>query len=356
MASFPRWLTASVAAGLIVAACSSAATPAPTAAPTAAASAGASAAAPTATPLPGAKTFSVAFTNASISSAPFMAALDALNQQGYKIDTPIIESSELVTQGVASGQFAFGSGANNAAMAAIEKGADMRLIVSRVKNEWSVYALKDIKDCAGLNGRKLAIHSEGAVSTAMLKNWIATKCPSAKPNYVVIAGSDNRLAAMLANQIEASPVELGDAVTLDVKASDRYHQISNFGADLPDLQTTSIYVNTKWAAANPGSVVALVKAVLEQHKKVDGNAAYLKEISQKFVPNTLNKDTVDAATKKYVDLKMFPTDGGITDANLAYTAKFFGPAPDGAGSTQKLMAVSAFADTTFLKLALAQLK
>ena len=152
-----------------------------------------------------------------------------------------------------------------------------------------------------------------------------------------------------------SPVELGDAVTLDLKAADRYALLSNFGADLPDLQVTSIYVNTEWAAANPGSVVAVIKAVLAQYKKIDGNAAYLKEISQKFVPNSLNKDTVDAAVKKYVDLKMFPTDGGITDANLTYTAKFFGPAPDGTGATTKLQAVSVFADTTFLKRVLAEL-
>jgi NitT/TauT family transport system substrate-binding protein len=240
-------------------------------------------------------------------------------------------------------------------MSAIEKGANLRLVVTRVKNEWSVYALNAIKTCADLNGRKLAIHSEGAVSTAMLKNWIATKCPQAKPNYLIIAGSENRLAAMLANQIDASPVELGDAVTLDLKAADRYHLISNFGADLPDLQVTAVYVNTTWAAANPGSVVAVVKALLEQHKKVDGNPAYLKEISQKFVPNTINKDTIDVAAKKYTDLKMFPTDGGLTRENLTYTAKFFGPAPDGAGATAKVMPVDSFADLTFLKLALAAL-
>ena len=345
-------LGALVAATVVLAACSSAATPAPTAAPTKAPASAAASVAPTATPLPGTKTFSIAFTNAGISSAPMMAAIDSMNQAGYKIDMPIIEASELVTQGVASGQFAAGSGANNSSMAAVEKGANIRLVISRVKNEWSVYALNAIKDCAGLDGKKLAIHSEGAVSTAMLKNWIKTKCPQAKPNYLVIAGSDNRLAAMLANQIEASPVELGDAVTLDLKAADRYHLIANFGADLPDLQVTSVYFNTVWAAANPGSVLDFVKSMVATYKKVDGNAAYLKEISQKFVPDTLNKDTVDAAVKKYIDLKMFPTDGGITDTNLTYSAKFFGPAPDGIGATAKLMAVSSFADTTFLNLAL----
>ena len=190
----------------------------------------------------------------------------------------------------------------------------------------------------------------------MVKNWVNTKCPGTKPNYVIIAGSDNRVAALLANQIDASPVELGDAVTLDLKAADRYALLANFGADLPDLQATSVYFNAEWMAANPGSVLDVVKSMLTIYRKVDGNPTYLKEIAQKFVPNALNKDTVDAAVKKYTDLKMFPTDGGLTDANLAYTAKFFGPAPDGTGSTAKLLGVSAFADSTFLKLALGQIK
>src|SRR5689334_20314197 len=110
-----RQLTGVVAATLIFAACSSAATPAPTAAPTAGASgpAATTAANPTPTALPGTKKFTVGFTNPGISSAPFLAALDAMRAQGYTIDTPVIESSELVVQGVASGAFAFGSGANN---------------------------------------------------------------------------------------------------------------------------------------------------------------------------------------------------------------------------------------------------
>ena len=300
--------------------------------------------------LPGTKTFSVGFTAIGFSSAPFLAALDALRGQGYTIDTPELDKSELVTQGVASGQFAFGSGANNSVMAAITKGANLKLVVARVNNEWTLYALNSIKGCADLAGKKLAIHSEGAVSTAMVKNYVATTCSGTTPNYLVIPGSDNRVKALLANQIDASPLELGDAITIDAKAADRYHQISNFSADLPDLQTTSIYVNGDFAKANPGTVVAVIEAVLEQSRKAD--AAYLKQIAAKYVPDSLDPSTVDAQAAKYAELKMFPVNGGVTDANLTYTAKFFGPAPDGTGSVDKVLAVSDFADLSYLKIAL----
>jgi hypothetical protein len=344
MSSIVRWRPAVLAVGLMVAACTGGGTPSPSAAPSQAPTptpAGTAAATvePTPTEMPGTKSFSVGFTNASISSAPFMAALDALNQQGYNIEMPIIESSELV----------------NAAMSAVEQGANIRLIISRVANEWSLYAANDIKACADLNGRKLAIHSEGAVSTAMVRNYIAEKCPEAKPSYLIVPGSDNRLAALLADQIDASPVELGDGVTLDLQASDRYHLLTSFANDLPNLQTTSVYVNAAWAKENPGSVLAVVKSMLEVYRQVDGNAALLKQYSEKFVPDTIRADTIDAATQKYVELKMFPVNGGITAENLAYTAKFFGPKPEGTGATQQLMAVDSFADLSYLKLALEEL-
>lgn len=347
-------LSAAVAVALVLAACTSAATPAPTKAPTPAPTAAGSAApsTPASTPLPGTKTFTIGFTNPGISSAPFLSAIANLNAKGYKIDFPVIESSELVVQGVTTGTFAFGSGANNAVLAAVEKGAGLRVVVTRVNNEWTLYAAKSITTCQGLAGKKLAIHSEGAVSTAMVKNYVATKCPGTVPGYVVIPGSENRVKALLANQIDASPLELGDAVTIDLQAADRYSLLSNFAGDLPNLQANGIYVNLAFARDNPGTVVELIKEVLSEYRKVSDSAAYLQQISEKFVPNAIIKETVAAASKKFVDLKMFPGNGGITADNMNYTAKFFGPAPDGIGVTKAVIPLASWVDLTYLQLAL----
>jgi NitT/TauT family transport system substrate-binding protein len=341
-------------AAVIVGACTPAAqTGASAPAPSAAASGEASAPA-SAEARAGTKDFGVAFTSVGLSSAPFLAAIDKLNkEQGYAIKTQEIAESELVTAGVAAGDFQFGSGANNATMAAIEKGANLKAVVARVNNEWTLYARTDIKECKDLQGKRVAIHSQGAVSTAMVKNYIDTVCPGTEPEYVVIEGSNNRVSAMLADQIDASPLELSDSITIDTQASDKYHQIASFAADLPDLQTTSIYVNGDWAAENPGSVDAIVKAVLEINKEIEGNPARLKEIAQQFVPDAINADTIDLATQKYVDLKMFPADGGLTAENLEYTAKFFGP--DGTKSTSVLLTPDQFSDLSYLEQAKSEL-
>ena len=345
------------AAGLLVTACAGAASPTPTtqaSQPAATSGAdGSAGAGASASALPGTKEFSVAFTSIGMSSAPFLAALEDLRGQGYTIETPELAESELVTQGVASGEFAFGSGANNSTMTAVEAGANLKLVVSRVNNEWTIYARNDIEECADLDGRRLAIHSEGAVSTAMVRNWIETNCPGTEPQYVVIAGSPNRLAALLADEIDASPLELTDAVTVDLEASDRFGLLASLAQDVPDLQTTSVYVNGDFAEENPGTVVAVVKALLEQFRQIEGNPEYLQQVAEERAGEALDAEAIGPATERYVELDMFPTDGGLTEENLQFTAEFFGP--EGAAATQRVLEVDEFADLSYLQMALDEL-
>ena len=339
---------------LVVAACTSGATATPSPQASAAPPSG-SAELPSAAPteMPGTKEFTVAFTSLGMSSAPFLAALASLREQGYTIETPVLAESELVTQGTASGEFAFGSGANNSTLTAIEAGAKLKVLVNRVNNEWTLYARNAITSCEQLDGMRLAIHSEGAVSTAMVKNYVESTCPGTEPTYLVIPGSPARLAALLADQIDASPLELTDAVTVDLEAADRFSLLTSLSKDLPELQTTSIYVNGDFAAENPGTVYAVVKAVLEQFRAIDGDAALLEKIAREHVGDALDLDTIGDAAAKYVELSMFPVDGGLTKENLEYSAKFFGP--EGTGASTTVIPVDQFADLSFLEMALDEL-
>ena len=349
-----RWLGLGLSSMLLLAACSGGtATTAPTTAPTEPPTTGPSASTAESTPapteMPGTKSFSIAFTSPGLSSAPFLAAIDNLNKNGYTITTQVIDQSELVTEGVSQGQFTFGSGANNSVLAAVEAGADLKAVASRVKNEWTMYATNDIQQCSDLDGKRVALHSQGAVSTAMVKNYIKENCDGTNPDYTFIEGSPNRVAALLAGQIDASPVELSDSFKIDAEAGDRFHLLASFAKDLPKLQTTSIYTNGTWAQDNPGSVVAVIKALLDVHKQIQGNPDYLKQIAQQYVADAISADTIDAAAKRYVELDMFPVDGGITADNLQYTAEFFGP--DGTGATKTVIPLDQWTNLTYLQMA-----
>jgi ABC-type nitrate/sulfonate/bicarbonate transport system substrate-binding protein len=239
-------------------------------------------------------------------------------------------------------------------LAANQAGASLRVITSRVNNEWTLYGrTATIKSCADLGGKSLAIHSEGAVSTAMVRNYVEENCAGTAPNYVVIPGSPNRLAALLADQIDASPLELGDSLTIDTQASDRFSLLTSLAADLPNLQTTSIYVNGDFAAANPATVLALVRAVIVEYRRIAGDAALLQADAEKYTADSIDPATIELASKKYTDLGMFDVNGGINAENLDYTAKFFGP--DGTGTVSSNFALDEWTDLSYLEAVLSEL-
>jgi NitT/TauT family transport system substrate-binding protein len=250
------------------------------------------------------------------------AAADDMKAAGYNVETPVMTSAELSVEGVANGKFAFGTSGNSTALVAIEAGGDLQLFIDNIANEWSLYATNDINACADLSGQPVGIFSEGGVSTAMVRNYFATECPDAKPEYLVLGDSQTRAAALVAGQIKATPVELSDALNLEATSTDKVHRLASFAESLPDLKTTSFYGNTTFMKANPETTRAFTKALLEVYRRIDGDPGYLKELTLKYYPE-VGKDTLDAAVKEYADGHYFPVNGGLTDDNLAYSIKFF---------------------------------
>jgi hypothetical protein len=53
---------------------------------------------------------------------------------------------------------------------------------------------------------------------------------------------------------------------------------------------------------------------------------------------------------------MFDVNGGLTADNLNYTAKFFGPKPDGTGTLDTVLPLDQWADLSFLNTVLSELK
>lgn len=343
-------------AALVVTACSAAATPAPTQAPTAAPSAAASAAAPTGTPLPGSHKFTVAYTSRGISSVAMLEAVDVLNKQGYTIDQPEIAQSNLIVEGIVNGQFQVSSGTALSFLVAAQKNGPIKTIGNRLNNEWTLTGLSAIQKCDDANGKIWAHHTESAVSTAMARIWVKNNCAGGKSTAqeVYIQGSDVRAAALRNGQIDIAELELGDAYnTTTGTLASKFHIVANFSTDLPQLKPSTIAANSTWMAQNPGDVLALMTEIIKQNRKInaDPTGAYLKSLAQKWVPKTIDPNTIDLVAKAYTEKGLFPSDGGLQPADLDYTIKFF---TDG-GQLDKGLTTQQAADLTFLNLALKNL-
>ncbi len=271
--------------------------------------------------VPETKSFTVAFGGPGVSTVALLATIADLNKQGWDIQTPELSAGELQLQGVAGGQFQVSSGNGPNTLLAAQSGLPVKIVMARIKNEWTLYAKKEIAECAQLDGAKLAIHSEGSPATFMTRDWIANNCPGIQPNYIILPGSENRYAALLAGEIDASPIELPDAIALEAEAGDRFGRLASFAETLPDLLLTPIYANTDWAAANPNTLTALIEAILLQQRRFNDDPAYFKQRIIETLPGT-DQDRLDAVVKAYTELEMYDRNGGILPEQQQYTIDF----------------------------------
>ncbi len=264
----------------------------------------------------------MAFSPIGVSSVPLLAAIDSLRGQGFTIKTPELAEPELTVQGVVKGDFQFTSGTTSAVLIAAQKGGGIKILADRVSNEWTINAVKDISTCKGLDGRKVAISSEGSVSATMLRIWMNAECPGTKPTYVRIPGSGARYKALLAGQIDATPLELEDATSLGAEGGDRFRVLTSFQQTLPNVHPTTVAGNSDFVAKNPDTVTALLKALLEQHRRIANDPKYLADISLKYDPQ-VEKKTLDLVSQSYVKLKKFDVNGALTEENIKGTIDFF---------------------------------
>lgn len=267
--------------------------------------------------------FTLAFPSVlGVSHLPLVAAVDDLRDEGYEIETPFLAESELSVEGVASGEFEMSHGTSQSTMLANQAGASMEWLIERVSNEWTLFARNNIESCEDLDGVRLAIHSEGAVSTAMVQAYIDNTCPGTEPEFLVIPGSENRAAALIADEIDASPVELADAINLQQVAGDRFSILAPFSKDLPDLITATVYARTDFIEAEPEAVQALIDATLAQNERVAGDPEYMAELIRTYMPD-YDEEILEEVAEAYSDGVMFPVDGGLTEESVQFTIDFF---------------------------------
>ena len=293
-----------------------------------------------------APSFTVGFLPAGIPTVAFYAALDQMREDGYEIDTAEVAEAELLVAGIVNDEFQFSSESTTAALLGAQNGGDVELIADLTLNSWTLYSTSDITECADLDGKRLAIHGQAGVSTAMVRNYIANECPGTEPEYMVIPGSPNRYAALLAGEIDASPLELADAISLENEAGDEYTMLTSFAESLSEVHPTSVYGSGQWMEENPEATTALLVALIEQNRQIAEDPEYLKSLIQEYVGEQPN---IDEVAERYSEL--FPTDGGLTEEAVQATIDFGVDAE----AIQPGLTVEEAADLSYLQAALEEL-
>lgn len=265
--------------------------------------------------------YSFAMGSSGAARAFYQEAMERSNDKhGDKGKWVELSGSEVAVSGIASNKFQFGAGVAGTVMAAQqEQKAPLTFIGDYMRMFWTLAAKKDIKTCKDLDGVRFGLHSPGGVSTAIFKSWMAENCPdSVKPKIVYIEGSPNRFQGLMANQLDATMLELDD--TLDLPAA-RFYVMVNFAEELPEIQANTVYANDTFLKEHPEVAVNLLREMSALAKEIKAKPSLMSDLIKKYQPTLAKR--ADEIAKVYVDYDLFAVDGSMVMKDVTKTISLY---------------------------------
>jgi taurine transport system substrate-binding protein len=285
----------------------------------------------------------VAFpTEADAGDVPVLMALDRLRADGYDVQTTFFAMPELSVAAMAGGEQDLGNGSTRTYWTGVAEGAELLTVMEQTADLWSLVTVPELVTCRDLEGQRMAVNSAGSISNALLAAYVNLNCPDVQPNVLFVSGSDNRMAALEAGEIEGALLELADFQDLERRAPGRFHALIDYAEALPELKTTGIHVSRAFAQQHPEAVRDYVRAVLAVHREIDADPQLIAEALRAHLG--LDAEAASAIAESYVSRKLWDVNGGLTRDSVAYSVEFFTTA----GSLPAGLTAEDVADLSFL--------
>jgi ABC-type nitrate/sulfonate/bicarbonate transport system substrate-binding protein len=245
-------------------------------------------------------------------------AHERLRQSGIDVTTRAFPTSEIVVDALARGDIDVADGATRAFWAAAARGAPIRTVMDHVADIHRL-VVAGVPGCRALDGVRLALQSEAAAGTALARAYLARACPDARPDILFVPGSTNRMAAILSGSLTATVLQLSDVVRLERLAPGRVSVMADFAREWPQVETTGVHVNTRFAAAHPDWIRAYVRARLAANREIAGHGAELVALADRLMGAEPDWATLAPI---YIALPAWDPNGGLTPAIVKTTLEF----------------------------------
>jgi ABC-type nitrate/sulfonate/bicarbonate transport system substrate-binding protein len=259
------------------------------------------------------------FSGWSVGYLPTAIAVDRLAEQGYQIEPVELGGNPNQLQAAAQGEVDITAIAQ--LMDAIDQGVDLRFFLGGNSNEFIMVSRAEYPDCASLAGRTVGIHSESSFVGQLAIQWQASECPDAEHVFTVVEGSENRLAALLQGQLDASPIDLQDWTLLSAERPGEFVVTQDFTRSHPIMRAV-FGASPQWLAGHEQLATAWIETHLAVYQEIYDDPAILVAKATELLPEidqAVLPDIVDA----FVQARVWPVDGGLQDADVQATIDFF---------------------------------
>ena len=238
--------------------------------------------------------------------AAFFLALDRAKVNGLDYEWTAFSDEELAIQSVLSGQMDIGFGTPYSAMQ--KSKAPIRIIYQLSKLKFFPVTTKDYNELEDLNGEPILLHSRSG-GTDSIANVIEERLGIKFGERSYISGSANRVAALLANQAQATIIDLSNKNKIMASHGDKFNTLPMFNVDASD---EALFANVDWIKANEESVNIFVSALLSVYRDMANDPTIIRRETNPDGPIGELPDEVLA------ELDGFYTDavaGGLYDVN-----------------------------------------
>lgn len=166
---------------------------------------------------------------------------------------------------------------------AMQQGAGVKFFLTYARNGWTLCGRKAFSGCPEIAGRSIAVHSSTGLSAALVRAWLMERCPGTAIQILIIPGSENRAAALMAGRIDLAALELADAIEVDRLRPNEFHRVADFGRELPWL-LSFLYIA-------PADHLVRRREVLK---------AFTREVLAAYQIAARDPDLIDVAAAKYL--------------------------------------------------------
>jgi len=286
---------------------------------------------------------------ASIRDVPSLMAYDALREMGYTVEVVPFAKTSLMPAALEKGDVDFTDANASLIWAAAARGADVRTVAAKHSNTFVFVTSADIKDCRQLDARPVAFATRQSVGYLMFERYVATHCPGATPELVLIAESSNRVAGMMAGEFSGVYLELQDWLALQETLGDRNHVLIDFAAEFPDVLVILLSTRREWAARNPQIVHDYLRELLIAQRKILADRQVLVEGIIHYLE--MSPDDAAGLADAYLAVNMWDANGTLTVERVERTLSWLGEA----GLLTGQLAPADVADLSYLNAVLDEL-
>lgn len=259
-------------------------------------------------------------TDANMSDLPRLMAADALRAQGYTVEAVDFNDNALSVQALEQGDLDLGYISNAIAWAAIKRGANIRTILDDITDARVLAVAPDIKTCADLNGKQVAVASTNSTQAILLNKYIKDECPDVKPELVVMSSPNNRFIALTSGQVDAATMNLTDVLGYQYMHKMQVALLDDYTGKFLHLRGAGQVARLELIEKYPETAKDIVRALLNARRQLQDPEA-LTANAVKYLK--MDPEEARELGKTYLEGQVWDLNGGWTPENLQSNLDFF---------------------------------